>query len=247
MHPVLFELSFFKVYTYGFFVALAMTAVFIAIAFLAPRLDLPKPPLYDLVLVMFISGVLGARAAYVIQNAAVYAENPAHIFWLKEGGLVWYGGFIVAALASLAYAVFRKLPLLRTADLFAPLLALGHGMGRVGCFFNGCCYGRLTNSPLGTIFSPGDGPRWPTQLFESAFLFVLAGVLTLQLLKRYRQDGKVFLTYLISYSVWRFAIEFLRDDQAMIGPFTVAQWISLALFAGAAFSYFRISSHYADR
>ncbi len=246
MHPTLIEFGFFRVYTYGFFVAVAMTVTFCMIAFLAPRFGFSKMALYDLVLVIFVTGVIGARVAYVIQNADLYRQNPTQAFWLGEGGLVWYGGAILAAFSALLYGRAKKMPLLRTADFFAPLIALGHSIGRIGCFFNGCCYGLETKSSLGVHFNGNTVNRLPTQLFESLYLFILFWVLLYILFKKYR-EGTVFLSYLFLYGVWRFIIEFVRDNQAKFGILTIAQWVSVVWVLGSLILLFLLPARHAKR
>ncbi|HTL71335.1 MAG TPA: prolipoprotein diacylglyceryl transferase [Candidatus Eisenbacteria bacterium] len=237
MHPILFHIGSFTVYTYGFFAAVAMLAAFFAAGRRAGRLGLPASMVYDLVLLLFVSGVAGARLFFVLQHLDDYREHPAEVLLLREGGLVWYGGFILAACAGLCYAHRRRWPVLRLCDFFAPILAVAHAFGRLGCFFNGCCFGRVTGSSLGVLFPGETFRRLPVQIYEAALLVALAYFLDFVASRRPR-EGSVFIAYLLGYSTLRFGLEYLRGDQTVYAGLTPPQWTSVALFAGGVFLYF---------
>lgn len=236
MHPILYKNPFFTIYSYGFFVALAMGISFVIVLRLAARFGFKKEDLLDLLFVLFVGGVIGARLFYVGQHWDSFEGRLWRIFYLQEGGLVWYGGFFLAVFSGILYARVKKLPILRLADFFSPILALAHGIGRVGCFFNGCCFGKTTNAFFG-IFFPADpfSKRIPTQLLEFSFLFLLAGWLFYKLSHAHK-EGSIFINYLFWYGAMRFLIEMLRGDQTdfFIG-LTIPQWTSLILIL-AAFS-----------
>ena len=231
MHPVLFQFHSVTIYTYGFFVALAVLAAFYAMNHHSRAMGLDQGLMGDLVFFLFVSGVVGARLFYVLQHFEDYRGDLWKIVSIGEGGLVWYGGFLTAAFFGLSFAAWRRWPVLKFCDCFAPILPLAHAIGRIGCFFNGCCYGRETCLPFGTVF-PGDStPRIPTQLLESLALFCLSAFLFRSPSKK-RKDGELFVLYLILYSLFRFLIEFLRGDQTLLGFLTPPQWTSILLFAG---------------
>jgi phosphatidylglycerol:prolipoprotein diacylglycerol transferase len=145
---------------------------------------------------------------------------------IDQGGLIFYGGFILATLAVIVFARVRGLPLLRVGDFTVSALPLGHAMGRIGCFLNGCCYGAPTDVPWATYVA--DAMRHPVQLYEASFNFILYAVL--HLLLRTARTGQVVAVYLMSYGTWRFLIEFLRgDDRLRTGGLDAAQLISLGL------------------
>ncbi|MBI3252095.1 MAG: prolipoprotein diacylglyceryl transferase [Candidatus Omnitrophica bacterium] len=216
MHPILFRLGPFTIYSYGVCVALAMLA-----AFFYTRKNREAQ---DLLFLLFLSGLAGARLFFVAQHPGDYRLHPWRVFWIQEGGLVWYGGFLTAVAVGALAVRARKGSVLKWADYFSPILALGQGIGRVGCFLNGCCYGKLT----------GAGTRYPTQLYEMSLLFALAIFLLLGSFKKHR-DGQVFAAYLGGYGAIRFLVEFLRGDQELFGMFTLPQWISLVLIFAAFF------------
>jgi len=172
----------------------------------------------DLLFVFFVSGILGARLFYVLQHPSEYAGRWQAMFLLQEGGLVWYGGFLGGLVCGTLYMKWRRIPVLPWADFFSPILALSQAVGRIGCYLNGCCFGREGHS---------------VQLYEAAILTVISAVLFARFLRK-RMAGEVFAIYLLSYGAARFALEFLRGDQTSYGGLTLPQWISLgAVIFGA--------------
>lgn len=240
MHPVLFSFGAFTVYSYGAMVAAGVLAALLVTEALAARSGIGRGIATDLVLVFFLSGITGARLWYVFQHLEDYRTAPLKALWVQEGGLVWYGGFLFAALAGLLVVSYRKLPVWKFCDLFSPAVALAHALGRIGCFLNGCCYGKPSDGPWAVRF-PGDfTARFPVQTAESLFLFALAAFLFMLQLRPHR-DGAVFARYLFIYSFGRFFIEFFRGDQMPVWLFTPAQWTSL-LFGAVSVAlilYFR--------
>ena len=222
MHPVLFEISGVAVYSYGFFVALALLTAFWASGRRAAHYGFSKKDASDLLFILFAAGVAGARLFFIVQNPGDYLAHPWKVFFLREGGLVWYGGFFGAAAAGIAYARWKKWPLLKACDLFAPVLALAHGVGRIGCFLNGCCYGK-----------EAAGFRHPVQLYEAGVLFVLSLSLFSFSGRLKDREGALFACYLFLYGVLRFTLEFWRGDQALFAGLTPPQWMSLLLVAGS--------------
>ena len=167
MHPVLFQFHGVTFYSYGLAVAVAMAVSLFVAEKRAGRFEFEKNLVADLLFVLFISGVIGARLVYVCQHWEDYATDRMGIFRIQEGGLVWYGGLFGALFFGIVYARWRKWPVLKLCDFFAPVSALAHGIGRVGCFLNGCCYGRRTASFLGVHFPDDAYARIPTQLYEA--------------------------------------------------------------------------------
>ena len=157
---------------------------------------------------------------------------------IQEGGLVWYGGFLVAATVGFLAAFFKRWPLLGLADFLAPYLALAQGIGRMGCFLNGCCYGKPSKVFWAARFS-ADVARHPVQIYEAAASFLIFAFLFkfYDCLPKSRRTGVVFVLYLILYSAARFGLEFFRGDQTLIGKLSPPQWTSLVLFLGALFLY----------
>ena len=231
MHPILFYFHSVTFYSYGFFVALAVFAVFWIACSRAAAFGLTQGLVADLVFLLFTAGVIGARLFFVLQHWDDYKGNFLKIILIQEGGLVWYGGFIAATVVGLVYARGKKWPVLKLCDFFAPILPLAQAIGRLGCFFNGCCYGKITDASWGVVFSGDSVPRIPVQLVELAALgSISAALFFLSRIKR--PVGELFVNYLILYSAARFLVEFLRGDQELFFFLTLPQWTSFFLFIG---------------
>ncbi len=157
-------------------------------------------------------------------------------FW--QSGLAFYGGFLLAAPVGLWYAQRKRLGLLRIADLCSPVVAYGLFFGRMGCFLNGCCYGRPTDLPWGVDFPtlPGHAHVHPTQLYESIGCLGIFALLYWVVRPRKQRHGDVFAAFLVLYGTLRFLLEFLRDDErgALIGLST-SQWIGIPLIVWGVF------------
>jgi phosphatidylglycerol:prolipoprotein diacylglycerol transferase len=148
-------------------------------------------------------------------------------FW--QGGLTYYGGFLLAVPVGLWWARRKNLGVWRMADLTAPLIAFGLFWGRLGCFFNGCCYGAHTDGPLGVDF-PGRPDVHPTQLYEALGSLAIFAILYFYVRPRKRAHGQVFAVFLVAYAVMRFLLEFLRaDDRGGFAGLSTSQWISIPL------------------
>ncbi|MDD4879494.1 MAG: prolipoprotein diacylglyceryl transferase [Candidatus Omnitrophica bacterium] len=230
MHPVLFKIGPYPVYSYGAMLALA----FLACSFLAKRraaaIGMDGDKVLDLMITLIVSGVIGGRLMFVLLDLDYFRSRPLDIFKLWEGGLVWYGGFILAVIGGAVFLRIRKMPLLKTADLMMPYVALGQAIGRIGCFLNGCCYGKATTLPIGMVFNPEQGAVLPTQLFESAAMFIVYLILR----KRAPSNGRTLFLYLMLYSAFRFSIEFLRGDNMLtVMGLTFSQAVSIVIFATA--------------
>lgn len=200
MHPILMKAGPFTVYSYGAFVALGFTAAAFLIYRRAASFGIDKDNIIDLLVLMLVSGVIGARLLYVLLNFGYYLANPFEILALSKGGLVWYGGFFAAIGSSLIYMKRKSMGFWNTMDLIVPYVALAQAFGRIGCFFNGCCYG------IKGI---------PVQLYSS-FLLVAIFILLVIWQDRRRFIGEIALGYCMLYSLKRFGIEFLRGDNPRI-------------------------------
>lgn len=222
MYPILFEFGPLKIYSYGFSIALG----FIVGAYLAKlearREGISPETIVNLSLCLAISGVLGARLLYILQNLAFYIASPGQIFMLHKGGLSFYGGFILATVCAVIFLKRERLPVLAVLDLISPYLALAQGIGRIGCFLNGCCYGQ-------------PAARYPTQIYSSLSLLAIFLILRIAQSKRTRAGyfvGQIFLLYCLLYSSMRFFMEYLRGDNLRIfAGLSIHQFISIVIFA----------------
>jgi len=219
MYPILFRLDGLIIYAYGFFLALGIVvAGFLAILKVRKAgLPIPFERAAELFFYTVLSAIVGSRVLFVLINFDLYRENPLQILKIWEGGLVYYGGLVLAIGVSIGYMRWYRLPIWKLFDLISPLLALGLFFGRIGCFFAGCCYGKETSLPWGVIFTNPNSlarlnvPLHPTQLYDAANGLAIFLFLTWKE-KRKAFDGQIFLFFLLLYSTTRFFIEMLRGD-----------------------------------
>ena len=241
MHPVLLHFGKFSIYTYGFFVAMGFLAGIWFATYEAKRCGLDHEKILDLCFYVLIAAIVGSRLAYVGTVPDEFANNFLEIFKIWKGGLVFYGGFIGAMLTAIIYLKAKHMPIWKTGDILAPALALGHFLGRLGCFSAGCCYGKTCKLPWAITFhdpaslAPLNISLHPTQLYSSAsnlmiFLILLA-------VSRHRKfEGQVFWLYVLLYGVTRSIIEIFRGDYRgaeIMGVLSISQTVgcSLALVA----------------
>jgi phosphatidylglycerol:prolipoprotein diacylglycerol transferase len=188
-----------------------------------------------------LAGLLGAKISMLLFDFPLYWSHPGEIFTretLQAAG-VYQGGLILALIVSAWYIRAQRLPWLTTFDVFAPGVAIGHAIGRLGCLAAGCCWGVQTLVPWGITFHsarahdltgvPLGIPLHPTQLYESLAEAVLFGIL-LWRIRRPHAQGAIIGLYLILYSISRFAIEFYRfHEQALRMGLSLTQWMSIGL------------------
>ena len=217
MYPILFRLGGFTIYAYGFLVALGFIAGVVLANLKARKEGIPFDRVVDLFFYSVLSAILGSRILFILIHLDAYRENPLDVFKIWEGGLVFFGGLLLAVGVSLAYMKWHRLPIWKWADLFSPSIALGLFLGRIGCFFAGCCYGKETSLFWGVTFTdPNSLARLnvrlhPTQLYEGAGSLAIFFFLNWMGRKK-TFDGQVLWLFLLLYSTVRFFIEMLRDD-----------------------------------
>jgi len=228
MHPVLFQCGNFTIYTYGFILSIGVICSLYLLLKQARRESYSQDAIFDLAFVILLSGIIGARLLYIFLNIEFYLENPKEIIMLHHGGLAIFGGFLLAIISAVIYLKIKKLSFMEMADLFSPFVALAHSIGRIGCFFNGCCYGLA--SKFGIFFISHETILIPAQLIASFLLLMLFIYLRI-LQSRNNLPGKVFASYLILYSLIRFCLEFVRGDSLRIYfGLTIFQIFSIAFF-----------------
>ncbi len=254
MYPVLFHIGPLTLYTYGLFVALGfMTLMGVSRKYAD---GISSETLGDLLVVILISALIGARLLYVILNFEAYRHHLLDILKVWNGGLVFFGGFLATVPAVALYLKIKGLNIWKTADSLSPGLALGHAVGRLGCFFAGCCYGKECSLPTAVRFThpeslaPLNVGLHPTQIYEVCSNLVLF-IILVRLRKKKGPRGMVFLIYIILYSLFRSVIEFFRGD--FRGDFffhfiSVSQGIGVLVSLGAGILLFmRLrSSHDTD-
>jgi phosphatidylglycerol---prolipoprotein diacylglyceryl transferase len=233
MYPVLFRIGEFEITSFGVLVALGALAGLIVFQRELRRSGQPEDAINAA-----IAGVLGGLAGAKLIWAIEFRHTAPFLDLLfSRGGLSWFGGFAGGLAAGLTSLRVYRVPLVRGLAAASPGLALGHAIGRVGCFFVGDDYGRPSTLPWAVAFPKGlpptDVPVHPTQLYEAAALVVLAWCLW-----RWRRQGVadpvVLSRYLILAGAIRFAIEFVRVNAPVLGPLTLAQlWSAALVLAGA--------------
>lgn len=242
MYPILVRIYGIPIYSYGFFLALAFFICLVLIMRRALSAGIAPHHILDLGIYLIISGIIGARLFYVLTDPDYYILRPLEIFFLNKGGLVYYGGFVTALITGIIFIKRRKLPVLKIADLVVAFLPLGQAIGRVGCFLNGCCYGKTTSSVFGIRFPPysfaagefGTGHHvYPVQIYSSAVDIFIFLVLMIRM-KYKRFDGQIVIYYMFLYGTARFLLEFLRaDNPAVFYGFNVPQLISTGMILSA--------------
>jgi len=237
MHPVLFSLGHINVYSYGLMVALGFIAASLLSSKLAEKEGVDPDKIIDICLLILVAGIIGARLFYVITNFDYYRNDVIGILRLTDGGLAFYGGFFFALFFSVFYAFRKKLSVWRIGDIIAPYAALGHSIGRIGCFLNGCCYGGPTDLPWGVIFPGSRTIVHPTQIYASLDSLAIFIILRYVYPKR-SFSGQVFLGYFLLYGASRFFEELIRrDSPRILYGLTIWQVISLCVFAAALMIY----------
>ena len=258
MHPILLKIplfglfghDFIPIYSYGVMVAAGFLFGSWYVSAQAKKSGEDPAKALDLVFYILIASIFGSRLLYILTTDwELLFKNPLAIFKIWEGGLVFYGGFIASLLAAIWYFKKHRLPAWKYCDFFAPAVALGHALGRQGCFLAGCCYGKalLDKTWYSVVFpagvdslAPPGIPLYPTQLMESAGeFFIFLGLNSV--LKRKKFDGQVICLYMIIYAILRFSLEFVRGDFDRGFVFgtglSTSQFIAAILFAMGTILY----------
>ncbi len=226
MHPILFEIGPLTIYSYGVMLALAFVVGIWFATRQARREEVSANTILDLSLVALLTGIIGARILFVLLNLNYYLLHPFEIIMFWQGGLIYSGGLILGTLCAILFLKVRRLNIWKVVDIYAPSLAIGQAIGRIGCFLNGCCFGKPVS--WGIKFPPGSMasyeqfsqsliksvneyslPVHPTQLYSSLNALIIFLILIL-VRRRKRFNGELFWLYLLLYAITRFGIEFLR-------------------------------------
>jgi phosphatidylglycerol:prolipoprotein diacylglycerol transferase len=240
MYPRLFELGPITVYTYGVLLAAAYLLGLQLARIRARKRGLDQNRILDLGIYIIISALIGAKLLLLITDFKTFTANPRELLTLARSGGVFYGGLILAVAVALWYIRRIGLPLWTTCDVFAPGIALGHVVGRFGCLFAGCCFGKPTTKPWGITFTdpfaaanvgtPLGVPLHPTQLYEAGAELIILLLLLATERKGRPFAGRTFWLYMLLYAISRFVIEFYRgDERGTVGMFSTSQFISIVL------------------
>ena len=241
-------------HTYGLLIATAFLVGLQLSARGARRAGLDQDKVMDLTFWILVSGMAGSRLLFIIVNWDDYAKDPLSVFAFWKGGLVFYGGFIGAAITSWFYMRKHQMAFFAYADVLIPALSIGHAIGRLGCFSAGCCWGGACDAhfALAARFPPealayqsqlaaglihaGAAttlPVFPTQLYESfGELCIFVGLLLWRSRKRF--NGELLALYLVLYAPLRSLVETYRGDEErgrvfnFLGPWARRAWWNLS-------------------
>ena len=250
MHPILFEIGGITVYSYGFMIAIGAIA---GVAYMAiqgkKEVGLTFDQANTLFLLIFLAAFVGGKIFLLFEEPSVYLDQPKKL--LTGRGFVFYGSFLFAVPTMIWFFRKHKLHPQKMLDIMAITTCLVHMFGRIGCYLAGCCYGKPTDSFLGVVFDdplcmadPKGVPLHPTQLYEASFILLLMiGLFILR--DRRKFYGQLFLTYLLSYALGRFVLEYFRGDARrgfiVEDILSHSQFIALLIFAVVAWVYLRWS------
>ena len=241
MLPELFEIGRFTVYTYGVLLAAAYLLGLKFAMVRARTRGLDPARTLDLGIYIIVSALIGAKLLLLIVEFDTFRQSPGELLTLARSGGVFYGGLILAVTVALWYMRRHRMPMWITCDVFAPGIALGHAVGRLGCLAAGCCFGRPTGVSWAVTFThpeaaanvgtPLNVPLHPTQLYESGAELLILLLLLATERKGRPFAGRTFWLYLLLYGVSRFVIEFFRgDDRGLVFDLLpTSQFISLVL------------------
>ena len=233
MHPILFEAGSVTVYTYGFFIALGAVLGGLYMWWQGSKqFGLTFDQANTLFVLLIIAGVVGGKLFVLFEQPSFYLKNLTKLF--SGSGFVFYGSLLTAIPVMLWYFKKNKIPTLAMLDVMAVVTCIVHGLGRIGCYNAGCCYGIPTDSIFGVVFSdpvcqarPLNVVLHPTQLYETTLIFsILTFLLIYKSHKKF--DGQLFILYLIIYASGRSVLETLRGD--LERGFVIQDWLSNSQF-----------------
>jgi phosphatidylglycerol---prolipoprotein diacylglyceryl transferase len=240
MHPILFEIAGFPVFTYGVLLA---AAYLLGLQFAIVRgrqRGLDPNRTMDLGIWIIISALVGAKLLLLVVEWDTFTRDWRELLTLARSGGVFYGGLIAAVAVALWYLRRHHMPMWTVTDAFAPGIALGHVIGRLGCLFAGCCFGRQTDVPWAITFrneyaaqnvgTPLNVPLHPTQLYEAGAELLILAVLLATERKGRPFPGRTFWGYMFMYGISRFVIEFYRGDaRGLVGALSTSQFVSVLI------------------
>lgn len=250
MCPRLFTIGSFSLPTYGLLVAAGFLVGLYLLGKLSQRQGLDPEKMSNLGVYVALAAIAGAKIFMTFADLDVYLEDPGRLFsasWLRAGG-TFYGGLLAALATAFWYCRKEGIGGLEAADTFAPAAAIGHSIGRLGCFAAGCCWGKPSSLPWAVMFTdpharaltgvPLGVHLHPTQIYEALGTFAVGWVLW-KLFARPHRAGTILGWYLVLYSSFRFGVEFLRAESPrnflFDGPLSTTQWIAILLVAAGTY------------
>jgi len=251
--PGLGEVGPFSFPTYGLLVAAGFVVGLYLLGKLAQRHGFDADKMTNLGVYVALAAIIGAKLFMILMDLDFYLRNPGRLFSLSslQAGGVFFGGLLAAIAMAFWYARREGMPGLATADVFAPAVAIGHSIGRLGCFAAGCCWGKPTDAPWGMAFTdpvahqlvgvPLNIHLHPTQLYEALGTFAV-GMVLWRMIGRPHRPGAILGWYLVLYSSFRLFVEFFRDEVSRVFPFgwplSTTQWVAIGLVLAGAYLVF---------
>jgi phosphatidylglycerol---prolipoprotein diacylglyceryl transferase len=243
MYPSLFGIN--SLHSYGLFVGVAIVASMYVAQKLGRQSGLKEKHLNRLFIIVMIMSIVGGRLLYVAQNYKDFSNNLSDIFFINQGGMVIYGALIFGVGSCVLYARARKMPMMKTLDVLFISIALGLGIGRIGCFFAGCCYGRKIMDATGAAVTSPDLAPWyavkfpegvnslaqtgyylfPSQLMDAGYNMLIFLALLIFRKKLQKHDGQAAWLFLLLYGILRSISEFYRGDDLNRG-FVIPGYLS---------------------
>jgi len=250
MYPDLFSIGPLTIHTYGLLVAIGFTVAILITLRIGKAQGIKSQQVLDMGFIMILFAIIGSRLTYVFMNFPYYKNRPMDILKIWEGGLVFSGGLVAVVLVMIWYLRRHHLSFWKMGDLWAPAIAIGQGIGRIGCFMAGCCYGKPTDLPWAVVFTdpqslaPLNTSLHPTQLYTSlGGLIIFVVLMVLNAKKRF--EGQVFLWFLILHSTARLLIERFRGDERGLVPGTdmsITQLLTLLVLIASVVTLFILKS-----
>lgn len=254
MYPLLLNLGPLKLHTYGLMIVVGFLFGLYLIQKQAKREGINPERVVDISFWGLGLGLLGGRIVYIFTRMEYFSQHPIEIFYIWEGGLVFYGGFLGGLFAFWYFSRRYKVPMLQTIDMAVPSLAIAHFFGRLGCFFAGCCFGRpAPGVPWAVTFShplslaPPGIPLHPTQIYDALNALVIFAILMF-LRNRKKFTGQLLCIYMMLYAIGRTVVEIYRGDSirgfVVDSVLSTSQFISIFIFCAGIYLWIVWSKKY---
>jgi len=258
MHPILFRIGSFEIHTYGFLIMIGATLGYFYMSHVANKeLGIEKEKIQNLAILVILSAFIGGKLLFYLEDPTYYFDSWENLKRNFRTGFVFYGSLLFAAPLTVWYFKKEKWPLWPMMDRLAITACIIHGVGRIGCFTAGCCYGLPTDQPWGVLFSdpisqaePLNIPLHPTQLYSSILILSILFVL-LQFKRHKRFEGQLFFIYILLYAAGRSIIEIFRGDEErgyiIDNLLSHSQFISIIVILITGWAYLRFKKEAGTR
>jgi len=231
----------YPVYSWGLSLAVAFVVGTVYAAMIGKKRGVDPDNVIDLALFACIGSIIGARLLYILLNIRSYIDYPVSVFYMRDGGLSYFGGLGAGIGVGVLYCRRQKISVGKMADVVAPAVPIGYAIVRVGCLLNGCCYGHVSEAPWALAAGPGSMLRHPVQLYAAISSVIIFFLLRAAEPKK-KFEGQILWLYAGLYCVARFVVEFWRvGTRDYFAPFTATQ-VLCVLLAVFAFGVIRVKT-----